>query len=347
MSHLFKQGMFVREPAWHGLGVVLDEYPGRDEAMRLAGHDHQIVEQEIALTGVAFGSDSEEPYEPEELRPLESYKALTRNDTGEIVSVVPAAYPVIQNGTPWDLIDDICQVEAVRYETAGILGGAYADGEQKSGTVYWVLAHLDEPALIGRDPSPVYPFILGTWAHDRTQALRLKETGVRVVCANTQSWALAGAGNEWSVSFRHAGNVGERIAEAKFSLDKVREAHQAFVEVANELANLEISEAGVARFVEYVLPLPELAAGQAVLTDRQVNNVEKARDAVRALLDGPTCDGVRNTAWGLVQAGVEYNDHVRRSFSKESLFKRNLVRVEAAKAGLEIVARQVAVEFAV
>src|SRR5690242_8795690 len=44
MSAEFEQGFFVRVPAWHGLGTVLDDYPGREEAMRLAGHDWDIVE---------------------------------------------------------------------------------------------------------------------------------------------------------------------------------------------------------------------------------------------------------------------------------------------------------------
>ena len=47
MPALFDQGFFVREPAWHGLGVVLQDYPGREEAMRLAGHDWDVLESEV------------------------------------------------------------------------------------------------------------------------------------------------------------------------------------------------------------------------------------------------------------------------------------------------------------
>ena len=37
MPAYFEQGFSVREPMWHGLGTILDEYPGREQAMRAAG----------------------------------------------------------------------------------------------------------------------------------------------------------------------------------------------------------------------------------------------------------------------------------------------------------------------
>ena len=51
MSALFESGFFVRKPAWHGLGVVLDEFPGREEAMRLAGHNFTVVEVDVGCEG--------------------------------------------------------------------------------------------------------------------------------------------------------------------------------------------------------------------------------------------------------------------------------------------------------
>ena len=46
MSHEFVKGFFSNnEPAWHGLGKVLPEgvWPGREEAMILAGHNWKVV----------------------------------------------------------------------------------------------------------------------------------------------------------------------------------------------------------------------------------------------------------------------------------------------------------------
>ena len=39
MAHHFESGMFVREPAWYGLGTVLDEPPTVSEAIVEAGLD--------------------------------------------------------------------------------------------------------------------------------------------------------------------------------------------------------------------------------------------------------------------------------------------------------------------
>jgi hypothetical protein len=49
MAHQFETGFFVREPAWHKLGTVLQEYPGRDEAMRLAGHGFHVSEHRVLV----------------------------------------------------------------------------------------------------------------------------------------------------------------------------------------------------------------------------------------------------------------------------------------------------------
>lgn len=45
MPAAFNEGFFVRRPAWHKLGTVLQEFPGRREAMRLAGHLFRVEER--------------------------------------------------------------------------------------------------------------------------------------------------------------------------------------------------------------------------------------------------------------------------------------------------------------
>lgn len=58
MPALFETGFFVRKPAWHEQGIVLDYYPGREEAMKLAGHDFKVVERPIAVIGKPLTGDA-------------------------------------------------------------------------------------------------------------------------------------------------------------------------------------------------------------------------------------------------------------------------------------------------
>jgi hypothetical protein len=52
MGYLPEQSFFVREPAWHGLGVVLADYPGREEAMKLAGLEKTLSDGSHAYCSI-------------------------------------------------------------------------------------------------------------------------------------------------------------------------------------------------------------------------------------------------------------------------------------------------------
>ena len=62
------------------------------------------------------------------------------------------------------------------------------------------------------------------------------------------------------------------------------------------------------------------------ITDRAAKNVEAARATVRGILEGRTSEGIGESAFGLVQAGVESCDHYRRARDPESLFRRSIMR---------------------
>src|SRR5690606_10854332 len=49
MAHEFESGLFVGEPAWHRLGVVLEQPPSIDDAIRLAGLDWEVRLAPLAL----------------------------------------------------------------------------------------------------------------------------------------------------------------------------------------------------------------------------------------------------------------------------------------------------------
>src|SRR3954471_23451189 len=82
MPALFETGFFVRTPAWHNQGIVLDDYPGRELAMELAGHNFDVVEAPI----FEYVGD-EHPESPVKLAQIGGWKAHKRSDTGALLHV--------------------------------------------------------------------------------------------------------------------------------------------------------------------------------------------------------------------------------------------------------------------
>ena len=327
MPAAFEQGFFVRQPAWHKLGIVLDGYPGREEAIKLAGHDFRVIERKLAV-------ETALPDFPEgftEFAPVEGWKALTREDNGHLLSVQRDSYAVVQNDVLWDIVDAMVNEPNVRYETAGVL---------KGGAVLWVMAKLDTPIVVPGDNSLVFPYITATTTHDGSGSLKALSHAVRIVCANTHGIALgqaAGAGTEYT--FRHTRHVAERLQEARSVVRATAEAFIEFQELARELGVTPVTEAGVGWFLEKFVPMPSTA----IITDRVAANVDEARAAVRAVLDGQTtAEAHRRTAWGLYEAGVEYLDHLRGYRTTETLFGRAILDQGRAKAKVLKLARDAA-----
>jgi len=326
MPDYFEQGFFVREPAWHQMGTVLNDYPGREQAMELAGHNFEIVERPLYVPLREGDTQSVR---------LDEYKALVKSMPGDetdglVMQVARASYGVVQNSTGWDIIDALVG-EGIKYETGITL---------KGGAVLSVLGWLDEPIKIPGDDSEIYPWVNVSWSHDGSGALSARPTSIRTVCWNTQSAAEAeGRRTNSEFVFRHSKNVMERIEDAKLAMQGIRDSHEEYAELARELATMPVTANQRELFVTQFLPMPP----EALISDTVERNVEVARAAVRSLFDGPTVpDDHRFTAYGLHLAGGEYLDHLRGYRNADTLYGRQLLRSEPAKAKLTKLIREVA-----
>lgn len=338
MAHMVERGYSVRTPAWHASSgtnwQTLQDYPGRHEGMRIAGHDHKVEKVPIALLRLEST-----------LIPLSGYKAICRTDNKQVLSVMKDSYNTIQNDVPWELIDELF-LQGAKWDTAGILHGKFDEAMQViKGQIYWCAAYLDEPLKVTGDDSLTFPYLFATWSHDGTQSLRFRNTKVRIVCANTQYAAMYGKdGLDLDVSIRHYGRPELRIAKAKEAIKRARESFKVYMDEANELARIPVTDKQMELFVETIVPVPDAA----VVTDRVRRNVEKSRQQLRDIFNSPTISGgIRNTAYGLVQAGVEFTDHIRRCLNKDIYFTRNVIKASPAKMQLVQTARQVAMEMAI
>ena len=98
-------------------------------------------------------------------------------------------------------------------------------------------------------------------------------------------------------------------------------------------------------FVENFLPMPLTTK---IVSERVLNNVEKARDEFWAIMAGVTSEGVEDTAYGLVQAAIEFQQHVRGVRGEndlaraESRFKRAYLDRDSLTTVAVNLAREVA-----
>ena len=320
------ESMFsVREMPWHREGTILPDYPGSwDEARVLAGLDWDPVPAPVyAQAGLNAGDLPR--YEK-----VGGWQAITRSDTGTVLSIRPASYAVIDHQAMGEIVESVLALPNVRWETAGSLDG---------GKAVWCLALLDEPVQLPGDTSATYPYLAITNRHDGTAACALRATAIRIVCANTLRAAeLEGERTGATFSFTHRAGWRDRIEEARQAVTGARQEMADYAELATGLMGIRVTAAQEELFVTQFIPMPP----ETLITDRVARNVEEARKAVRGILAGPTTANLDGTAYKLVQAGVEYLDYVRKARSWETRLNRTLMRPEPMKARTLTLVREIA-----
>src|SRR6516225_1257103 len=309
------ESMFsVRGKPWHLEGIILGDYPGTwAEARLLAGLDWDPVTAEVyAITGIsADGTPC--------LEPIPGWKAISRSDTGAVLSLNRDTYTVIDHGEMGEIVEAVLAQPGVKWETAGVLDG---------GRSVWCLALLDEPVTLPLDDSPTLPYLAITNRHDGTAACALRATAVRIVCANTfRAAELEGERTGTTFSFVHKSRWRNRIEEARTAVTGARTEMARYAELATELLAIPVSPAQRELFITAFIPKPP--AG--LITDRVARNVDEARAALRMIFESKTTEQVAHTAYGLVQAAGEYLDHVRTARSWETRLNRTLIRPEPLK----------------
>lgn len=327
MPALFEQGFFVREPAWHGMGVVLDDYPSREEAMRLAGHDWDVLTRPV-FHQTDDGGFAETP----------GFREHYRSDTGMPMHVARDSFEAIPNSLAYEVAEVLFD-EGFQYET-----GITIDGGRGAA----ITLKLDEPFTVGGDESVILPYGCLSWRHDGYGALRARTGTIRQVCANTVNASEAeGQRLGTSFTFRHSKNAKERIAQAKQSMRGIRRDIDVYQKMAAELSAINVTPTQRDLFVSTIIGDPDysVSRGQAA-SDRVKANIEAERVKVLGLfMQDPARSTIPEahqlTGYGLFLAGVEYFDHLRNYRTQGSYVYRTLLADNPAKAALGRTIREV------
>lgn len=344
MPAYFDTGFSVRMPAWHGEGLVLDDYPTdwADARVKAGLTWEPAVRPAYTLVNAAnigdrpviytFGPDSPVEMVGKAIIEDVEHRTIVRDDTEAILGQgVSDDFTPVPNGALGEIMEALLDADGnVKFETAGSC---------KGGANVWALAYLDEPIIVAGDDTETYPFLAITNAHDGSGALKCNFTDIRIVCWNTyQAAQMQGERSGRQFSFRHTGSVMDRIEDAKRALAGLRDESAEWVTLATDLATLNADDRAVEVFTQEFIPMPEAD----IISDRVRNNIERARATFRGLyLDSVTTTGHRGTALGLVDASVEYLDHVRGFRNRDTYLGRTILRPEPLKARAVTLARRV------
>lgn len=319
-----RDGLFVvRAPSWHGLETaVFEDYPTREQAQAIAHPWEPISEPVYRRVPVirlhTCTPDCEQPCDlmddiTTEYEEVEGFKLNVRSDTSDPLGVVSDTFEPVKNAEMYDIAEAI-EGEAkgsVMFETGGSL---------KGGRKVWLLIRLRDPLVLRGDQiTATIPYYALQNSHDGSGSFRGQATMTRIVCDNTAQMADLDAqqrGTEFV--FRHTRNVKGRIEEAKEALSGWRESVDAYRRLNDHLLTLKLEAQDVRDFVDQFIPMPKAHTS----SERVIRNVEQAQTDWYSILLSETCEGVSNTAYGLVQASVEYLNHARKARSNETRFKR-------------------------
>lgn len=280
-----------RQPAWHGLGTIVEEAPTIADALTLAHLDWQVTLEPVVAT-LPDGTTL----------PAERNRATVRTSpwTGEreVLGVVGTGYRPIQNAEALAWVDTLLDTGELRVETAGALRG---------GRSIFVSTYLPDDYIIdpGGLADPIRQYLLATNSHDGSTSMKGVITPTRVVCANTERVALRNA--RASVSIQHRTGAAARIDQARQVLGLTTSYVAEWAELATELARVEITQQAWEDFLTGHL-VPDAKAGAPEVSKRAV---EDKRAAVAAVYVGDTNRAIAGTAWGAFNAWTEYLDHYR------------------------------------
>ena len=274
---------------WHGLGQSLPADADLPTWEQAAGFDFRIQRSKVRYFADRDGSTQLEM--PDRL-------VLFRNDNKHALGIVSPRYHVVQPGEVLHFFADLIGAAGFAMESAGVLF---------EGAQYWALARITQDCTIVPNDR-VGGFLLLHTASDGTGATTATFTTTRVVCNNTVRMAL---------SEKDPGRV-RLTHRTKFDADKVRdqlgvgrEKFAQFCDAAKFLARLQVGAKQADSFLVNLLRDDNPANPIAPDAVKEIRD-SKAFGRILALFDGKgdgsRLEGVRGTAWGLVNAVTQYVD---------------------------------------
>jgi len=303
MAHEIESFSSLREPAWHGLGVVFNEEKTTAEMLDSANLSNWNVRLEDLEIPTHLSSDK-------------SYQYVIRtnpfdNAQTDVLGVVGQRYVPLQNEDLFSFGDNILDGGG-RWETAGSL---------KGGRVVFGSLALERETIL--DPTgvadKVKTYLLINTSHDGSIAIQASITPVRVVCANTLNLALRTTkkknGVKQSFKIRHTQTAQGKVQVAREALGLANAYMDEFDKMAHAMIQKEVDAVAFNKILLAAYPKPEKDSKGAV------KKWENKIDTINDIYTGEFNGMIAGTAWGAFNALTERIDWYRsaRGGNNESI----------------------------
>jgi phage/plasmid-like protein (TIGR03299 family) len=332
MSHgiTSNDSMFsVRQQPWHGLGVVLPDYPRSiEEALHKSGLGWAVRQGEVQVVARPEWRDDFGVVHPATIVPAPGWRANLREDTGEVLGIVTVEYQVVPNRDAFRFLDALINSE-LYYETAGSHWG---------GRRVWVLARRPDYIEVGGDPTATYLYVANS--HDGSLAVTAAATPIRIVCANTLGAALrrsqSGQAAQRTFRLRHTGDLQAKFEEARKVIGMTINHERQFKELGDRLAREAITEQALERRVLGELfpageDLGRIARANRERTIASILELYRGRGAA-----GDTTGNSPHSKWCAWNAIAEHQDHERRVTRRSNQMVRSFEDLSVKQRALEL-----------
>lgn len=283
--------MYVGETPWHGLGTKVEEAPDSATAIKMAGLDWQVTQENVRV-----GRNI-----------VDGYKANVRSSDKKVLGITSDKYEVVQNADAFAFTDAMIGA-GCKYETAGSL---------KEGKIVWLLALTDQRKILGDDIKQYLTFVNG---FDGKTPVKVFDTSTRVVCSNTLQLALAGAKRVWT--FEHSTGVQDRLHEFQVTMTNARNYMDNLEKFAEELHKKTITK----KQLEAILT--QVYGDESEFKDQKMKQERISRLKNRLITvynDTTDLQNHRGTAWGLYNAFADVAGHGTPTNNKGEVRERRFL----------------------
>lgn len=312
----------VKQPAWHGLGQIVQDYPTSKEAIRFAGLDYQVMKKPVFLKGEADSQGrAGDIIVPERF-------ATYRSDTQEAFDVVGKDYHIVQNTDAFSFFDAIVgDGSGIMYETAGALG---------RGERIFITAKLPGYIRVGEGDDVTERYLFLTTSHDGSGSIMAAFTPIRVVCQNTLNAALKNMSNV--VRIRHTANAKQRLADAHKVMGIANLFSTQLEGIFNQWAATKVTDTQLQQLIQQALcPNPETLSLLRKGAQEELSTVFKntCNDAFSYAMMSETqqMETTKGTLFGAYNCITGYFQNVRQYKSDQDKVKSILLGGTAQTKG--------------
>lgn len=290
-----------RNPAWHGLGVVVNDAPTPAEALKIAGLDWEVEQWPMSATNG-------------EIRLNVDDRLNVRMPGAIKLGIVGDGYKVVQNAELAQFCQELAEMgDTVRVESAGSI---------REGRKIWFL--LKGESFSVRSADVMEPYIMVSNGHDGGTAIRATPTTVRVVCSNTLHMVIpenerGGRVKMTGFQVSHVGDPRKRIEEAKAILGLYGKSLDSTRQMVDALAARDVTSEVANRFWLECFTRTVGAIADTPITAKEKKDREAAVDAIAWMNTTfqKEYDIAGATAWNAANAFTNWLQNAKRNHLKD------------------------------